>query len=147
MIEAFCKRFTIEGAVRDAALRAHLRVASITYPAQREVKTNILAAFLEEGVAETDLAGSSGYGYDDAARERYESLIARIFGTEAALARLSIVSGTHAIVTSLAASVAPGKRLIAAAGRPYDTLRNAIAQAPGRPAPGPRDAPDRAAGP
>lgn len=130
MIEAFCKRFALDGAVHAAALRAHSRIAAIEYPAQREVKANILAAFLDEGIAESDLAGSSGYGYDDAARERYESLIARIFGAEAALARLSIVSGTHAIVTSLAACVPPGKRLVAAAGRPYDTLRNAIAQAP-----------------
>lgn len=128
MVERLCDRFDIGGDVRAAALRARDRVAPITYPAQAQVKANILDAFLSEGVAESDLAGSSGYGYDDASRERYESLIARVFGTQAALARLSIVSGTHAIMTALAALVPPGKRLIAVAGRPYDTLRNAIAQ-------------------
>lgn len=130
MIEVLCRRFSIEGRVREAALRAYERVAALNYPAQREVKTNVLAAFLEEGIAESDLTGSSGYGYDDAARERYESLLARVFGAQRALARLSIVSGTHAIVTALAACVSPGKRLISAAGRPYDTLRNAICDAP-----------------
>jgi cystathionine beta-lyase family protein involved in aluminum resistance len=128
MIELLCDRFDITGDVRAAALRARERTERIAYPAQAEVKANILGAFLSEGVAESDLAGSSGYGYDDASRERYESLIARVFGAQAALARLSIVSGTHAIMTSLAALVPPGKRLIAVAGRPYDTLRNAIAQ-------------------
>ncbi len=130
MIERLCDRFGVTGRVREAAVAANARVESAAYPAQREVKTAILAAFLDEGISESDLGGSSGYGYDDAARERYESLIARVFGAERALARLSIVSGTHAIVASLAACVAPGERLIAVAGRPYDTLRNAICTAP-----------------
>ena len=119
----------IAGPVRSAALLAYDRVREIRYPAQEAVKANVLRAFLDEGIAESDLAGSTGYGYDDAARERYESLLARVFGAERALARLSIVSGTHAIVTALAACVPPGKTLLSVAGRPYDTLRNAICTA------------------
>lgn len=130
MIELFCDRFGIGDAVRGAALRAEQRVKAIEYAAQTEVKANVFAAFLEEGVAEHDFAGSTGYGYDDAARERYESLLARLFGVERALARLSFVSGTHAIVTALAACVRAGKTLLSITGRPYDTLRNAITQAP-----------------
>ena len=130
MIELLCERFEIGGAVRDAALRAQARCATIAYPAQREVKANVMRAFLDEGLSESDLAGSTGYGYDDAARSGYESLLARIFGVERALARLSIVSGTHAIVTTLAACVPPGSTLLSISGRPYDTLRNAICDAP-----------------
>ena len=130
MIELLCERFEIGGAVRDAALRAQARCATIAYPAQREVKANVMRAFLDEGLSESDLAGSTGYGYDDAARSGYESLLARIFGVERALARLSIVSGTHAIVTALAACVPPGSTLLSISGRPYDTLRNAICDAP-----------------
>jgi len=130
MIDLLCERFGIGDAVRDAALRAYERVRDIRYDAQARVKTNVLAAFLDEGVDESDLAGSTGYGYDDAARERYEALLARIFGVERALARLSFVSGTHAIVAALAACVPAGKTLLSITGRPYDTLRNAITQAP-----------------
>lgn len=130
MIELYCERFGIGDAVRDAALRAYDRVAHLRYDAQARVKANILAAFLDEGVDESDMAGSTGYGYDDAARERYEALLARVFGCERALARLSFVSGTHAIVAALAACVPSGKTLLSITGRPYDTLRNAIAQAP-----------------
>ncbi len=130
MIELFCDRFGIADAVRYAALRAAERVKQIEYLPQAEVKANVFAAFLEEGVAEHDFAGSTGYGYDDAARERYESLLARIFGVERALARLSFVSGTHAIVTALAACVPAGKTLLSITGPPYDTLRNAITHAP-----------------
>ena len=109
MIDVLIRRFGIDGAVRDAALRAADRVKDVRYEAQAHVKANVFAAFLEKGVAEHDLAGSTGYGYDDAARERYEALLARVFGTERALARLSFVSGTHAIVASLAACVPRGK--------------------------------------
>lgn len=130
MIELLCERFGFSGRLREAALRAWQRCASVEYAAQREVKTSILQAFLEIGLSESDLAGSTGYGYDDAARHGYEALLARIFGAERALARLSIVSGTHAIVTTLAACVPPGKTLLSITGRPYDTLRNAICDAP-----------------
>jgi cystathionine beta-lyase family protein involved in aluminum resistance len=129
VIEYLCERFGITGIVRDAAVRAYGRVGSLPLAAQLAVKANVLRAFLDEGVNESDFAGSSGYGYDDSARARYESLLARVFGTERALARLSIVSGTHAIVTALAACVPPGRALLAATGKPYDTLRNAICDA------------------
>ena len=129
MIATFCERFGVTGRVRDAALRAYERVAAVRYPAQTMVQCNVLQAFLDEGIGESDLAGSTGYGYDDAARAHYESLLARIFGTQRALARLSLVSGTHAIVTALAACVPPGKTLLSVTGQPYDTLRNAVVHA------------------
>jgi len=129
MIEELCESFGIDARVRKAALQARERTHAIAYPAQERVKMRVLRAFVDEGIAESDLAGTSGYGYDDAARERYESLLGRVLGAQRVVARLSIVSGTHAIVAALAACVQPGKRLIAAAGRPYDTLRNAVCDA------------------
>jgi cystathionine beta-lyase family protein involved in aluminum resistance len=129
VIELLCETFDIDDRVRAAAEGAYERTRELKYPAQAHVKAKVLRAFYDEGVNDSDLAGTSGYGYDDAARERYESLLSRVLGAERTLARLSIVSGTHAIVAALAACVAPGERLIAVAGRPYDTLRNAIGDA------------------
>ncbi|MGZ3522462.1 MAG: methionine gamma-lyase family protein [Vulcanimicrobiaceae bacterium] len=128
MIDLLCSRFGINGELRAAATRAYERVREVRYDAQLRVKANVMQAFFDEGVSESDFAGSTGYGYDDAARARYEALLARVFATEGALARLSIVSGTHAIVVALAACVPAGKTLVSITGRPYDTLRNAIAQ-------------------
>ena len=130
MIQALLETFAVDERVRVAALRAAERCESFRYPAQAHVKAAILRAFHDEDVHDSDLAGSTGYGYDDAARARYESLLARVFDVERALARLSIVSGTHAIVTALAALVPSGKTLLSVTGRPYDTLRNAICDAP-----------------
>ncbi len=129
MIELLCATFNIDDRIRTVARSAYERTRDLTYPAQAQVKARVLRAFYDEGVSDSDLAGTTGYGYDDAARERYESLLSRVLGVERTLARLSIVSGTQAIVTALAACVAPGARLIAAAGAPYDTLRNAICDA------------------
>jgi cystathionine beta-lyase family protein involved in aluminum resistance len=130
MIEALLERFHVSPHVAAAARAAQVRCATIRRDERDAVAAAVLGAFADEGASESDLAGSFGYGYDDAARARYESLLARIFGAERVLARLSLVSGTHAIVAALAACLPPGGRLIAAAGRPYDTLRNALADAP-----------------
>jgi len=131
VIDALLERFAIDTDVVTAARRAAARVETTVREATtRAVRANVLAAFVAEGIAESDLGGTLGYGYDDAARARYESLLARLFGTQRALARLSFVSGTQAIVTALDACSPAGGRLISATGRPYDTLRNAIVDAP-----------------
>jgi cystathionine beta-lyase family protein involved in aluminum resistance len=129
MIGELCAGLAIDPTVLAAAERA------APWLERRDARSNavrarVLHAFLAEGITETDLAGSFGYGYDDAARERYESLLARVFGAERVLARLSLVSGTHAIVAALDALVVPGATLLAATGPPYDTLRHAILSAP-----------------
>lgn len=124
-------RFPVAPAVAAAGLRAVAQLESLPPAAVRaEGHANVIAAFLAEGIAESDFAGTLGYGYDDAARDRYEALLARIFGAERVLARLSFVSGTHAIVAALAACAPPGTRIVSATGRPYDTLRNALVAAP-----------------
>ncbi|MGA8534196.1 MAG: methionine gamma-lyase family protein [Candidatus Tumulicola sp.] len=130
MIDELCARFGIGGRLRDAALRAYARASGIAYADQRQAAINVLHAFVEQGLSESDLHGSIGYGYEDPVRACYESLLARIFGVERALARLSIVSGTQAIIAAIAACTPPGKTLLSVSGRPYDTLRNAICDAP-----------------
>jgi len=129
MIDLLVGDRAIDPRVRTAA-EAALPYLAQTDNARAQVKFRVLQAFLDEGIAESDLAGSTGYGYDDAARERYESVLARFFRAEKALARLSIVSGTHAIVASLDALVPSGATLLCANGAPYDTLRFALADAP-----------------
>ncbi len=130
MIAEMCERFGITGRVAESALEAHRQTATLTYDAQEHVHLKVLEAFIAEGIAESDLAGSTGYGYDDAARARYESLLARVLGAERAIARISIVSGTHAIVAAISACTPPGATLLSLSGAPYDTLRSAICDAP-----------------
>jgi cystathionine beta-lyase family protein involved in aluminum resistance len=130
MIEALLERFPVASAVARAARAAAARAGDADRSARAEIEARVLAAFLEEGVNESDLAATYGYGYDDAGRERYESLLARVLGAERAFARLSFASGTSAIVTAIAACLPPRGRILAATGSPYDTLRNALVDAP-----------------
>lgn len=130
MIEAILERFPVAPDVAAAARSAYARTPDRAARINSRVRTAMLAAFQAQGLADADLWGTFGYGYDDAARDAYEALLARVLGAERALARLSLVSGTHAIVTAIAACVAPGERLVVATGRPYDTLRSALVDAP-----------------
>ena len=129
VIDTLLAGISVDERVRAAAVRA-VPWLERRDPRSIAIRARVMRAFLDEGIAESDLAGTTGYGYDDPARERYESLLARFFRAERALARLSIVSGTHAIVAGLDALVPSGATLLAANGAPYDTLRHAIATAP-----------------
>jgi len=129
MIDRILGAHEVAAPVRAAAERALPRLDEPD-DRRRAVRMRVLDAFLAEGIAESDLAGTTGYGYDDPARDRFESLLARIFGAERVLARLSIVSGTHAIVAALDALVPHGGTLLAVNGAPYDTLRFALVDAP-----------------
>lgn len=95
--------------------------------AMEETNTRrVLAAFQEEQVATRHFAPTTGYGYDDVGRDTLERIFARLFGTEAAIVRPQIVSGTHAISLCLFGLALPGERILSATGRPYDTLEQII---------------------
>ena len=116
---------TIAPKIREAAERAVPRLAQ-TDSRRPAIRMRVIEAFLAEGIAESDLAGSTGYGYDDPARDRYESLLARVLRAERVLARLSLVSGTHAIVAALGS---PGCRPAHAAVCERRAVRHAALRA------------------
>ncbi|HEV2643553.1 MAG TPA: methionine gamma-lyase family protein, partial [Candidatus Elarobacter sp.] len=77
MIETLLSGLDVDPRVRAAAERAAPWLERRD-PRTTAVRARVLRAFLDEGIAESDLAGTTGYGYDDPARERYESLLARV---------------------------------------------------------------------
>lgn len=86
----------------------------------------VMAAFSKYQVSEQHLLPSTGYGYDDAGRDVIDEIWAEIFGCEDALVRHTFVNGTHAIATALYGVLRPGDTLLAATGKPYDTLEETI---------------------
>lgn len=86
----------------------------------------VLRAFSNHRVSEAHLGYSTGYGYDDLGRDTLEKIYAEVFGTESALVRHTIVSGTHAICSCLFGLLRPGDTLLSATGAPYDTLEEII---------------------
>ena len=91
-----------------------------------ENTARVLEAFQAQRVSDACFGGTTGYGYDDVGRETLEKIYAQVFGAEAALVRVGLVNGTHAITTALFAAAEPGKKILSVTGLPYDTLRTVI---------------------
>ena len=62
----------------------------------------VLDAFHRENISESDLNGTSGYGYNDIGRDKIERIFSYVLDSEDALVRTQIISGTHAISTAVA---------------------------------------------
>ncbi|SEM67250.1 Cystathionine beta-lyase family protein involved in aluminum resistance [Ligilactobacillus sp. WC1T17] len=86
----------------------------------------VLELYRKYHVAEEDLVGSTGYGYDDVGREKLEKIYADYFKTEDALVRPQIVSGTHSIKIAMFGVLRPGDTLYYMTGMPYDTIQEVI---------------------
>lgn len=86
----------------------------------------ILDAFHKNNISESDLNGTTGYGYNDTGRDKIENIFAEILNTEDALVRTQIISGSHAISTALFAILRPNDTLLTITGTPYDTLHEVI---------------------
>ncbi|REH93570.1 hypothetical protein DOS70_10450 [Staphylococcus felis] len=91
-----------------------------------ENQARVLDAFHKVKITESDLVGSTGYGYDDFGRDHLEAVYAATFKAEDALVRSQIISGTHAITVALQSLLKPGDTLLYVTGSPYDTLLEVI---------------------
>ena len=86
----------------------------------------MLRAFTDSGVAAQHFFGSTGYGVWDDSRTKLEEVFCRCVGAEAALVRPQFMSGTHTLTVALFGLLRTGDTLLAATGRPYDTLEGVI---------------------
>ena len=86
----------------------------------------VLNAFLKEQVLETDFNATTGYGYNDAGRDKIEKIYADIFKAEEALVRNQFISGSHALTVAFFALLRPGDTLLSITGKPYDTMDEVI---------------------
>jgi len=132
-LNAAAAEFHFAPAVVEAAQRAFDDCAQ-TWRARDEnalrVTAKVVGAFARAGINESHLHGSTGYGYHDAGRAKFEALFADLMGSARAIARLQLISGTQAIVATLSALLRDGDTLCSLTGRPYDTLRFALADHP-----------------
>ena len=82
----------------------------------------VLSAFIKNGVSESHLGISTGYGYGDRGRDTLEQVFADCVGAEDSLIRHNFVSGTHTLSVMLFGVLRPGDTMLCLTGRPYDTL-------------------------
>ena len=82
----------------------------------------ILSAFIENRVEYADFTDRNGYGIFDSGREKLEKIFSSILGTEDALVRTQIMSGTNALYLTFSALLKHGDTMISLSGKPYDSL-------------------------
>ena len=130
MTEQFFKeQYGISPRVLEIANLAQRQIAPYLERVDEIAEANglkVLSAFQNHAVSEMHLGATTGYGYDDVGRDTLDQIYAEAFGAEDALVRHSIVNGTQAIAACLYGVLRPGDTLVAATGKPYDTLEEVI---------------------
>ena len=124
-------RMLVDAAIEvDAAIDAAVAALQPTFAAiDRRTEAQlrrVLDVFRKHGVGAHHFAGVDGYGHGDLGRETLDSIYADLLGAEAAMVRVQIFSGTHAIACALFGVLRPGQELLGVSGAPYDTLEEVI---------------------
>ncbi len=121
--------FTIDSRLQTLSQEA-LKASKTSFDRIDEIteynQQKVLSAFIRHRVSESHFTATTGYGYGDRGRDTLEEVFADVMGAEDALVRHSILCGTHAITLALFGILRPGDVLLAATGKPYDTLLGVI---------------------
>lgn len=86
----------------------------------------VMSVFRENRLSDRHFNPTCGYGYNDDGRDLCDKMFAEAFGAETGFARSQIISGTHALAIALYGLLRPNDTLLAASGKPYDTLDSVI---------------------
>lgn len=86
----------------------------------------VLEAFRNNHISEVHFQGTTGYGFNDLGRETIDKVFAEVLGSEDALVRNHIMTGSHALTVCLFALLRPGDTLLSITGKPYDSLEEVI---------------------
>ena len=86
----------------------------------------VLSAFIKNKVSYSDFADINGYGNYDTGRDKLEKIFATVLGTEDALVRPQIMSGTNALYLTFTALLKHGDTMISLSGTPYDSLQEMV---------------------
>jgi len=129
-VNILCKEYGITDEIIDYVEKKDKILREKYFDSIEKVKEynqyKIVDAMQKAKLNATHFNWTTGYGYDDIGREKVEEIYSYVFGTEDALVRPTIVSGTHAITLTLSGILRPGDELLVITGSPYDTLQKVI---------------------
>ena len=86
----------------------------------------ILNSFSNSRLNVQHFASTTGYGHGDIGRDIIDKIYAEVLEAEKAAVRVQLVSGTHAISSSLFGILRPGDNLLSITGRPYESLEEVV---------------------
>ena len=93
---------------------------------KEENSLKVLMACQKYNLSDMHFGSTTGYGYGDVGRDTIEKIFAEVLGTEDAIVRNQLISGTHALTVALFAMLRPGDTMLSINGKPYDTLDEVI---------------------
>jgi len=124
------EQFNIDKRILDISDKIEKQVEEHHFEAIEHVaefnQLKVLKAMQDLRLSESHFEGSTGYGYNDAGRDKLEEIYAKVFKTEDSLVRPQIISGTHALSLALFGNLKHGDELLSPVGAPYDTLKAVI---------------------
>lgn len=86
----------------------------------------VLQAMQNNHLSGMHLNTSTGYGIDEAGRDKIEEIYAEIFKAEDSIVRSQLISGSHALAVTLQGILRPNDTMLSITGLPYDTLQTVI---------------------
>lgn len=114
----------------QALRQAEAILAETVWPSleaiQQHTFERVLQAFVNNRVGEEHFYSVTGYGHDDMGRDVTDRVFADALQAEAALVRVQMVSGTHALSVGMNGCLRHGDLMLSLTGRPYDTLEEVI---------------------
>ena len=123
------KEFGIKEEIIDLSKKVESDLRPIFNEIEKIAEYNslkVLSAFQKYNLSEMHFNGTTGYGYGDIGRDTIENIFTEIFKAEDSLVRTQLISGTHALSTTLFGILRPGDILLSITGKPYDTLDEVI---------------------
>ena len=127
-----CKPFDISDKVYSYVIEIEKEIKKNHFEKIERIREynqyKVIHAMQEHRLDYTHFYWNTGYGYDDAGREKVEKIYASVFNTEDALVRPSIASGTHALYLTLSGILQYGDEVISISGRPYDTMLTVLGE-------------------
>ena len=86
----------------------------------------VLQAMQDNHLSGMHLNTSTGYGIDEAGRDKIEEIYSDIFKAEDAIVRSQLISGSHALAITCQGLLRPNDIMLSITGLPYDTLQTVI---------------------
>ena len=123
------KKFGISKEIENLALDVEKEIKPQFEKIEKICEENslkVLQAMQNNNLSGMHLNTSTGYGIDEAGRDKIEEIYAEIFKAEDALVRSQLISGSHALAVTLQGLLRPGDIMLSITGLPYDTLQTVI---------------------
>ena len=111
----------IDNIEKKLYLSIEQKTNSVTFKLEK-----VLKAFSKSHLNVQHFASLTGYGHGDLGRDVIDKIFADVLDSEKAAVRLQLVSGTHAISSSLFGVLRPGDNLLSVTGSPYESLEEVI---------------------